>query len=73
MDPTTDIEIVKLVVEATVQIGVMLYNAFKTGDMSALQRPVHEILPETLRVTLAKRAADAEAKAKFGTPPPSSV
>ncbi len=64
-----EFEIAKLIIEATVELGKLLYDAFKTGDMSKLARPVSEILPATLRTTLAKRAADLEAEKKFGPRP----
>lgn len=63
------IEIAKLIIEATSELGRIIYEAFKTGDMSKLSRPVSEILPPVLKTTLAKREADLAAEKKFGPHP----
>lgn len=60
-------ELVLLIVEAGTELVKALIAAFAKGDTSVLQKPVHEILPTPLLTTLAKKAADEAAKAKFGS------
>lgn len=62
------VEIARLILEASMALGRLIFDAFTTGDMSKLEQPVSSILPLVLKTTLAKRAADLEAAKKFGTP-----
>lgn len=63
MDPA----LVALIIEAGGELAKLLLEAFVSGNADMLSKPVRDILPVTLATTLAKRAADAAAEAKFGS------
>lgn len=62
-------EVVALIIESSAAFAKVLLEAFKNGDHSVLAKPVSEIVPPTLAMTLARRAAEKAAELKFGEPP----
>ena len=64
MDPLT----IAALVAGLAQAIIMAISKFGTG---ALDKPLREIIPDKLRITLERELGDAAARAKFGaTPPP---
>jgi hypothetical protein len=59
-------ELATLILSMVLEIGKAIGAALKGGDWSVLDRPVKELLPDELAVTVARKRAEAEAEAKFG-------
>lgn len=59
----------QLIVEVLTALGREIAKALKAGDWSVLDKPIKEILPTKLRVTLERKRAEAAAAAKFGPRP----
>lgn len=55
-----------LALEVATTLARAVIAAIQAGDASILDKPVRELLGQALATTLAKRAADARAAAKFG-------
>lgn len=62
MDPLT----IAALVAGLAQAILMAISKFGTG---ALDKPLREILPVKLRITLEREIADAAARERFGVPP----
>lgn len=59
-------EVVGLVIEIVSALARVIGTALAAGDWSVLDRPVADILPAQLQVSLARARAEAEAVAKLG-------
>lgn len=63
MDPLT----IAALVAGLAQAIIMAISKFGVG---ALDKPLRDILPAKLRITLEREAAEIQARAKFGARPP---
>lgn len=54
-----------LIIKVVAALGTEIAKALGKGDWSVLDRPVKDILPDDLKITLARKRAEAEAAAKF--------
>lgn len=54
-----------LILKILTALGSVFEKAFAKKDWSVFDKPVRELLPKTLRITLARKQAEAEAVAKF--------
>lgn len=52
--------------EVGMTLSRAIFDAVTKGDSSILDKPVRELLGGELATTLAKKAADAKAREKFG-------
>ena len=65
-----------LILQIAFAVGQEIYKAVTANDMSVFDKPVRDLIPKELQVTLARKRAEAAADAKFGTavtppaPPP---
>lgn len=59
-------ELATLILKMVLALGQAVAEAFDRGDWSILDRPVKDLLPLELKVSLARKRAELEAKAKFG-------
>jgi hypothetical protein len=56
----------ELAIEVALRLGLAALEARRTGELGPLlKRRVGEILPSTLRTTIAKAEAEEKAKAKY--------
>lgn len=62
-----------LIVEVLAALGREIAKALKAGDWSVLDKPVREILPTKLRITLERKRAEAEAAARFVSAKPAEA
>ena len=59
-------EWLELAFKIAAKLGEVIIGAISRGDTAVLDQKIGDVLGHELRTTLARRAADAEAVAKFG-------